>query len=71
MSELINAGFHRGSIADEDYYMLLARCKDSALAILARKAQDEILETVALELDGKMSRKSSAALVRSFKSKIA
>jgi hypothetical protein len=70
MSELINAGFHRGSIADEDYYMLLARCEASALAILARKARDEVLEEVAQEFEA-MKRKSSAIVIRSHKSKIA
>jgi hypothetical protein len=69
VSELINAGFHKGSIADEDYYMLLARCKDSALAILYRKARDEALEEVAQEFEA-MKRKSSAIVIRSHKSKL-
>jgi hypothetical protein len=69
MSELINAGFHRGSIAEEDYYMLLVRCEASALAILARKARDDALEEVAQAFEA-MKRKSSAIVVRGHKSRL-
>jgi hypothetical protein len=69
MSELINAGFHACTIADEEYVMLLKRCEASALAILARKARDDALEEVAQEFEA-MKRKSSAIVIRSHKSKL-